>query len=118
MAELNDRFIRANDINLHVAVAGPQDGTPVILVHGFPDAGFGWAAQIHTLADAGYSVIAPDQRGYNLSEKPVEAKENYRMDLLVGDILSLADALDLPQFNLAGHDFGGAGQLDPGSQAP
>jgi pimeloyl-ACP methyl ester carboxylesterase len=105
MEELTYRFIRANDVNLHVAVAGPQDGDPVILLHGFPDASFGWAAQIRALADAGYFVVTPDQRGYNLSEKPV-GRENYRMDLLVEDVIALADALDLPQFNLAGHDFG------------
>ena len=86
MEELTYRFIRANDMNLHVAFAGPQDGNPVILLHGFPDASFGWAAQIRALADAGYSVIAPDQRGYNLSDKP-RGRENYRMSLLVGDIL-------------------------------
>ena len=105
MAELNYRSVRANDINLHVAVAGPEDGNPVILLHGFPDVSFGWAAQIRALADVGFFVVAPDQRGYNLSDKP-RGRENYRMSLLVGDVLGLADALNLPRFNLAGHDFG------------
>lgn len=76
------------------------------MLHGFPDAGFGWEKQIRALSAAGFYVIAPDQRGYNLSNKP-EGKENYRMSHLVDDVLGLADALHIPRFNLAGHDFGG-----------
>ena len=105
MIEISYLFIPVNKINLHVALAGPRDGNPVILLHGFPDASFGWDAQIRSLAQAGFFVIAPDQRGYNLSDKP-KGIENYRVDLLVADILALADELGLPQFNLAGHDWG------------
>ena len=57
-------------IRLHTALAGPSDGEPVILLHGFPEAWFGWEAQIGLLAEAGFRVIVPDQRGYNLSDKP------------------------------------------------
>jgi len=106
MNNIEYRFIRANSINLRVAMAGPQDGEPVILLHGFPDASFGWEKQMKALADAGYYIVAPDQRGYNLSDKP-KGKENYKMNLLVSDVLGLADALHFPRFNLAGHDFGG-----------
>ncbi len=105
MSALTYQFIRANGINLHVALSGPKDGNPVILLHGFPDASFGWEKQIHALAQAGFYVIAPDQRGYNLSDKP-KGMENYRVNLLVADVLALADALGLAQFNLAGHDWG------------
>jgi pimeloyl-ACP methyl ester carboxylesterase len=98
-------MIPTNNLNLHVALAGPESGPPLILLHGFPDASFGWEHQIRALAEAGFYVIAPDQRGYNLSDKP-RGKHNYAMNLLVADILGLADALHLPQFNLAGHDFG------------
>ena len=105
MINISNQFIHANGINLHVALAGPKDGNPVILLHGFPDASFGWDHQIRALAEAGFYVVAPDQRGYNLSDKPQGAK-NYKVNLLVADILSLADALGLPQFNLAGHDWG------------
>jgi len=105
MSAITYTFIRANGINLHVALAGPRDGRPVILLHGFPDASFGWNSQIQALARRGYFVVAPDQRGYNLSDKPKGVK-NYRLELLVADILALADALNLPQFNLAGHDWG------------
>jgi pimeloyl-ACP methyl ester carboxylesterase len=105
MSEITYQFIRANGISLHVALAGPKDGSPLILLHGFPDASFGWDKQIHTLAEAGFYVIAPDQRGYNLSDKP-KGINNYKVGLLVADILALADALGLAQFNLAGHDWG------------
>jgi len=105
MSSISYQMIQANKINLHVALAGPKDGKPVILLHGFPDASFGWEAQIQALAQAGFHVIAPDQRGYNLSDKPKGVK-NYNVGLLVDDIIALADALGLQQFNLAGHDWG------------
>ena len=94
-----------NGIHLHTALAGPEDGQPVFLLHGFPDAWFGWEAQIGPLAEAGFRVIVPDQRGYNLSDKP-KGVASYQMDTLVADILGLADALGYERFYLAGHDFG------------
>ncbi len=57
MSALTYQFIRANGINLHVALAGPKDGNPVILLHGFPDASFGWEKQIHALAQAGFMSL-------------------------------------------------------------
>jgi pimeloyl-ACP methyl ester carboxylesterase len=97
--------IQIKNIQLHTALAGPEDGEPVILLHGFPEAWFGWEKQILALAKAGFRVIAPDQRGYNLSSKPAGA-ENYRTELLVMDILRLAKTLGLNSFYLAGHDWG------------
>jgi len=104
---LNIQFdtLDTNGIRLHTACAGPEDGQPVFLLHGFPEAWFGWEAQIKALAESGLRVFAPDQRGYNLSDKP-SGVASYRMKLLVDDILGLADALGYQQFNLAGHDFG------------
>jgi pimeloyl-ACP methyl ester carboxylesterase len=99
------KTLSTNGIGLHTALAGPKDGEPVFLLHGFPDAWFGWEAQIGPLADAGFRVIIPDQRGYNLSDKP-KGVSNYRMNILTQDILGLADALGYERFNLAGHDFG------------
>lgn len=99
-------FVSVNGIQLHVATAGPKGGEPVILLHGYPDSHFGWRDQIVALAEAGFKVIAPDQRGYNLSAKP-KGVENYMMDILVSDILALADHYGFEMFNLAGHDFGG-----------
>lgn len=105
MAEITTRRILVGDLALHVATGGPDDGPPVILLHGFPDAHFGWTPQIHALAEAGFRVIAPDQRGYNQSDKP-KGRAAYRADRLVGDVLGLADALNIDRFDLAGHDFG------------
>ena len=59
------KFIKTNGVKLHVSLAGPEDGEPVFLLHGFPDAWFGWEAQIKALADAGFRVITPSQRGYS-----------------------------------------------------
>ncbi|MCP4762342.1 MAG: alpha/beta hydrolase, partial [archaeon] len=108
MAEKNSityEFIQTNGIKLHVAFAGKKEGEPVILLHGFPDASFGWEFQMEALANKGFYVIAPDQRGYNLSDKP-KGKKRYMMNLLVTDIIGLADSLNIDKFNLAGHDFG------------
>lgn len=93
-------------LTLHVGEAGPKDGPAVILLHGFPEFWWGWRHQIASLAEAGFRVIVPDQRGYNLSGKP-QGRRSYDLDLLAGDILGLADKLGLESFNLAGHDWGG-----------
>jgi pimeloyl-ACP methyl ester carboxylesterase len=92
-------------IFLHVAEAGPEDGTPVILLHGFPEFWFGWRHQIGALAAAGYRVIAPDQRGYNLSDKP-QGIVSYDVDRLADDVVALAAHYTDAPFNLVGHDWG------------
>lgn len=97
--------IKTNGISLHTVLAGPEGGEPVFLLHGFPDAWFGWEAQIGPLANAGFRVIVPDQRGYNLSDKP-GGFASYQMDTLVKDILGLTDTLGYKRFHIAGHDFG------------
>lgn len=97
--------IPTNGIKLHTALAGPANGEPVFLLHGFPDAWFGWEVQIRHLVDVGFRVIAPDQRGYNLSDKPAGIS-SYKMESLVEDIIGLADVLGYKRFHLAGHDFG------------
>lgn len=102
---INYQKITTNGIRLHIALAGPESGEPVFLLHGFPDAWFGWEAQIGPLAEAGFRVIVPDQRGYNLSDKPAGV-DSYQMDTLVKDILGLADAMGYKHFHIAGHDFG------------
>lgn len=94
-------------VRLHIVEAGPVDGPPVILLHGFPEFWFGWRRQIEALAAAGYRVLAPDQRGYGTSDKPAGIPA-YRIDRLSGDVLGLADAAGLSTFALIGHDWGGA----------
>ena len=98
--------INTNGIMLHVAFAGPDDGEPVFLLHGFPDFWFCWEDQINALANQGFRVVAPDQRGFNQSEKP-KGIDAYSQRTLAADIIGLADFLGYNTFNLAGHDFGG-----------
>jgi pimeloyl-ACP methyl ester carboxylesterase len=100
------RNVPCNGVALHVVEAGPVDGPPVILLHGFPEFWRGWRHQIGPLARAGFRVIVPDQRGYDLSDKP-EGVRPYRIDRLAGDITALADACGVGSFGLVGHDWGG-----------
>jgi pimeloyl-ACP methyl ester carboxylesterase len=103
--ELEHSHIKTNGIRLHVVQAGPKSGAPVILLHGFPETWRCWIRQIPALVEAGCRVIAPDQRGYNLSDKPKGIK-NYRISTLVDDIVGLIDALEYEKVNLVGHDWG------------
>ena len=98
-------YIETNGIKLHVVMAGPKYGQPVLLLHGFPEFWYGWRKQIPALVEAGYRVIVPDQRGYNLSDKPKGIKA-YRLDKLADDILGLMDAFGYDMVNLIGHDWG------------
>ena len=103
--ELRFSTRQAGQVALHVVEAGPADGPPVMLLHGFPEFWYGWRHQIGALADAGHRVIVPDQRGYNLSDKPAGVAA-YDLDVLAADIIGLADALGLGEFALVGHDWG------------
>ncbi|HVF25044.1 MAG TPA: alpha/beta hydrolase [Anaerolineales bacterium] len=105
--ELEHNYIETNGIRLHVVQAGPQSGIPVVLLHGFPEFWYGWRLQIPTLVEAGCRVIVPDQRGYNLSDKP-EVVKAFSMDELVKDVIGLIDALGYEKVNLVGHDWGAA----------
>ena len=103
--QLEETFIFTNGLRLHTVMAGLQSGPPVILLHGFPETWRCWIRQLPALIDAGCRVIIPDQRGYNLSDKPKGVK-NYRIDILVDDIVGLIDALEYEKVNLVGHDWG------------
>lgn len=98
-------YVRTNGVTLHVAQSGPQDGPLVILLHGFPEFWYGWRGQIPALAEAGYRVWAPDQRGYNLSDKP-RGTRSYNLDMLAQDIVGLIDAAGVERACVAGHDWG------------
>ena len=97
--------VRTNGVNLHVVQAGPHDGPLVILLHGFPEFWFGWRRQIGALARAGYRVWVPDQRGYNLSDKP-HGLNAYRIDTLADDVEGLIDAAGRDTASVVGHDWG------------
>jgi pimeloyl-ACP methyl ester carboxylesterase len=86
---------------------GPPDGEVVVLLHGFPQTKAAWSEVAPPLADAGYRVVAPDQRGYSPSARPV-GRRQYTLDLLAGDVLALADAAGASRFHVVGHDWGGA----------
>jgi pimeloyl-ACP methyl ester carboxylesterase len=85
-----------------LAVDTTGEGSAVLLVHGFPDSGLVWRRQVGPLAEAGFRVIVPDLRGFGASERP-EGVENYRVTLLVDDLLELLD--DEPA-HIVGHDWG------------
>ena len=104
--ELEHSYIETNGIRLHVVQAGLKSGIPVVLLHGFPEFWYAWRKQIPALVEAGCRVILPDQRGYNLSDKPKDVK-SYLVDELVKDALGLMDALGYEKVNLVGHDWGG-----------
>ena len=77
----------------------------VLFLHGFPEFWYAWRKQIGYFADKGYLVVAPDQRGYNLSDKP-QGVAAYKIDELAKDIIGLIDAYDRKQIFLVGHDWG------------
>jgi pimeloyl-ACP methyl ester carboxylesterase len=100
------RIPLSTGVELDVWTAGDPANPPILFLHGFPESHRTWAHQIAGLADC-YYCIAPDQRGYARSSKPAEIAE-YRISKLVADVFALADALDIRQFTIAAHDWGGA----------
>jgi pimeloyl-ACP methyl ester carboxylesterase len=96
-----------DDVDLHAVAAGPKDGPVVLLLHGFPEFSYGWRRQIEPLVAAGFRVIVPDQRGYNLSSKP-SGVAAYVLTELVSDVIAIADQLGQEKIFLAGHDWGAA----------
>jgi pimeloyl-ACP methyl ester carboxylesterase len=106
-AELRESFVSTNGVSLHIVEAGPVDGPPVILLHGFPEFWYGWRKQIDALASAGFRVVVPDQRGYNTSDKP-RGVAAYNIDLLAADVIGLIDPLGVEKAALVGHDWGAA----------
>jgi pimeloyl-ACP methyl ester carboxylesterase len=94
------------NLSFTIDVAGPRDGTPVLLLHGFPETRRMWRHQVEALGQAGYRAIAPDQRGYSKGARP-EGLDLYKTELLVADALALMDALGHATFHLVGHDWGG-----------
>jgi pimeloyl-ACP methyl ester carboxylesterase len=105
--ELRHRTVATNGVRLHAVEAGPADGRLLILLHGFPELWHGWHRQIEPLAAAGFRVLAPDQRGYNLSDKP-RGVASYRIDELARDAIGLIDAAGRERGSIIGHDWGGA----------
>jgi epoxide hydrolase 4 len=98
-------FATPAGVRLHFVAAGPRDGRPVLLLHGFPEFWYGWRHQLPALAAAGFRAVAPDGRGYNLSGKP-PCVADYAIDRLVADVVGLARTFG-GRVSLVGHDWGG-----------
>lgn len=111
------RFRAGRGVRLHCAEAGPADGPPVILLHGFPDFWWGWRQQVAPLARAGFRVIVPDGRGYNVSDRP-QGVGAYALDLLADDVLALMSGLGGGPVPVVGHDWGGVVAWHLGARAP
>ena len=103
---LESRRIEAGDVTLHVVLAGPENGPPVLLLHGFPEFWFSWHGQMEHLARAGFRVAAPDMRGYNRSDKPPDPAV-YSDAHLAADAVAVLDHLGWERAFLGGHDVGG-----------
>ncbi len=101
------RYITVNGLQLHTVMAGPRDGKLIVLLHGFPEHWYTWRKQIAPLVNAGYRVVVPDQRGYNLSDKPIGV-HHYRLDALAADVRELIRSFERDTAIVIGHDWGGS----------
>lgn len=116
-AEIERLAIDANGLTFTARAAGPHDGRPVLLLHGFPQSSWSWRRQLQRLAAAGYRAVAPDQRGYSPGARPAAVGE-YSVPHLVADVLALADTMEMPSFDLVGHDWGGMVAWVAGARHP
>lgn len=99
-------WVEANGLRFEVAEAGEGDRL-ALLLHGFPELNFSWRHQMPLLADMGYRVWAPNQRGYGMSSRP-QGIRSYDADKLVADAAALIDASGAKEVTLIAHDWGGA----------
>jgi pimeloyl-ACP methyl ester carboxylesterase len=100
------QYANTNGIRMAYYEAGPRNGVPIILCHGFPELAFSWRHQLKALGEAGRWVVAPDQRGYGLTDRPGPV-EAYDMEQLTADLVGLLDHLKVEKAIFAGHDWGG-----------
>lgn len=101
---MKENYAQLTDVRLHYVEEG--DGPLVVLLHGFPEFWYSWRHQIPALAESGYRVVAPDMRGYNLSDKP-RGIGNYTLDRLATDVVELIVSLGEQSARVVGHDWGG-----------
>lgn len=104
MATITHGYANVNGIRLHYAESGSGDDL-VLLLHGFPEFWYSWKKQLIALGEH-FHVVAPDMRGYNLSDRP-EQVEAYKIDKLVLDVVGLIDHFGAKQAAIVGHDWGG-----------
>jgi pimeloyl-ACP methyl ester carboxylesterase len=99
-------MVQANGLRFRTLVDGPPDGELFILLHGFPEGAESWSKQLDALGKAGRLAVAPDMRGYGLTDAP-EDLANYSIDQLAEDVRFMITAFGRPAAHIAGHDWGG-----------
>jgi pimeloyl-ACP methyl ester carboxylesterase len=102
---ISQHMVQANGLRFRTMVDGPPDGEMAILLHGFPEGAESWSKQVDALARAGVLAVAPDMRGYGLTDAPSRV-EDYAMDTLVEDVAALIAAFGRDSAHVAGHDWG------------
>ena len=100
---MHTRHIQTDRLNQQILEAG--SGPLVLLIHGFPELGVSWRAQVEALAAAGFHAVAPDMRGYGGTDKPADRADHGILDL-VGDMVDLVRALGETSCVVVGHDWG------------
>nr|XP_016440923.1 PREDICTED: bifunctional epoxide hydrolase 2-like [Nicotiana tabacum] len=105
MEQIEHKYVEVNGLKLHVAEIGSGNSPVVLFLHGFPEIWYTWRFQMIAVAKAGYRAIAPDFRGYGLSDQPPEPEKTTFLDF-ANDTLALLDALGISKAFLIGKDFG------------
>jgi pimeloyl-ACP methyl ester carboxylesterase len=113
--EVEHRYVDARGLRTHVALAGPESGDPVVLVHGWPQHWWIWRGVIPQLVDAGYRCICPDLRGHGWTDAP---PDGYEKEQFASDVLAALDELGVERFKLVGHDWGGFASFLMALRAP
>jgi pimeloyl-ACP methyl ester carboxylesterase len=101
----SQHMVQANGLRFRALVDGPAEGELFILLHGFPEGAESWSKQIAALAGAGHLAVAPDLRGYGLSDAP-EGTESYAVQHLVDDVVGIVKVFGRSEAHIAGHDWG------------
>ncbi|XP_059292123.1 uncharacterized protein LOC132045541 isoform X3 [Lycium ferocissimum] len=105
MEQMEHKYVEVNGLNIHVAEIGSGNSPVVVFLHGFPEIWYSWRHQMIVVAKAGYRAIAPDFRGYGLSDQPPQPEKTTFLDF-TNDTLALLDALNISKVFLVGKDFG------------
>ncbi|KAA0023950.1 alpha/beta fold hydrolase [Antrihabitans cavernicola] len=100
-----NQAITVGEYVFDVDISGPVDAETIVLLHGFPESKEAWGPLTDSLIEAGFRVVAPNQRGYSPGARPTDVAA-YEIEHLTADIIGLLDALDLPSAHLVGHDWG------------
>ena len=98
-------MVQANALRFRVMADGPANGDLVVMLHGFPEGAESWAKQVDAVARAGGLAVAPDMRGYGLTDAPPNV-EDYAISHLVEDVAGIIKAFGRDQAHIAGHDWG------------